>query len=164
MSEFLGVMPLAMPLLGIKRIQRRKIANIGLKYVLGLAFSNMAVSCLFHWEFIRMKNFTDLLGANDLNSLNGNWIFNRWDGTVYGLTDEELTILKRDNVNGLLYSYVSGVQSENYLTQVNVIQDFYHHRTFYKNPLYLYNAYFVWDYFHFSASSKSDSAKASHCP
>ncbi len=58
-----------------------------------------------------------------------------------------------------MYSYVSGIQSENYLTQVNVIEDFFHPRTFYKNPMYLYNAYYVWDYFKFSASSLSDSVK-----
>jgi hypothetical protein len=100
-----------------------------------------------------------VLGANSLASLNGNWIFNRWDGTVYGLTDEDLTDLKQNNLSGLLYSYVAGVQSENYLTQTNVIQDFFYPRKFYKNAFYLYNAFYVWDYFRFSTSSSSDSAK-----
>jgi len=137
-----------------------KIANVGLKYVLGLVFSKygselpIPLGVYTHEEFHR-----SVLGVNGQPALNGNWIFNRWDGTVYGLTDEDLTVLKRDHLEGLLYSYVSGVQSENYLTQVNVIQDFYYQRTFYKNPFYLYNAYYVWDYFHFSASSKSDSVK-----
>lgn len=137
-----------------------KIANYGLKYVLGLAFSKFGselpipLGVYTHEEFHR-----SVLGVNNQPALNGNWIFNRWDGTVYGLTDEDLTLLKSDKLNSLLYSYVSGVQSETYLTQVNVIQDFYYQRTFYKNPFYLYNAYYVWDYFHFSTSAKSDSVK-----
>jgi hypothetical protein len=143
-----------------KKTTGGKIANYGLKYILGLVFSKygselpIPLGVYTHEEFHR-----SVLGVNDYKSLNGNWVFNRWDGTVYGMTDEELTILKSNNLKGLLYSYVSGVQSENYLTQVNVIKDFYHKRTFYKNPFYLYNAYYVWDYFNFSASSKSDSAK-----
>ena len=137
-----------------------KIANIGLKYLLGLGFSNygselpIPFGVFTHEEFHR-----SVLGVNDLSSKNGNWIFNRWDGTVYGLSDEVLSELKTNSINNLLYSYISGVQSENYLTQVNVIDDFFHSRIFYKNPLYLYNAYYVWDYFKFSASSLSDSAK-----
>jgi hypothetical protein len=137
-----------------------KIANTGLKYLLGLAFSKFGselpipLGVYTHEEFHR-----SVLGVNDLKSFNGNWLFNRWDGTVYGLTDEQLSDLKLNNTENLLYSYVSGVQSETYLSQVNVIQDFYHKRTFYKNPFYLYNAYYVWDYFHFSASPESDSVK-----
>ncbi len=136
------------------------IANAGFKYLAGLAFSYygselpIPLGVFTHEEFHR-----SVLGINGLSALNGNWLLNRWDGTVYGLTDEELTTLKQDNVNGLLYSYVSGVQSENLMTQMNVIQDFHHERTFYKNPFYLYNAYYVWNYFNFSTSPSSDSVK-----
>ncbi len=137
-----------------------KIANYGVKYILGLAFSRygselpIPLGVFTHEEFHR-----SVLGANELSSLNGNWLFNRWDGTVYGLTDEQLSGLKSDDTEALLYSYVSGVQSETFMTQVNVVQDFYHERKFYKNPFYLYNAYYAWNYFHFAASSASDSVK-----
>jgi len=137
-----------------------KIASEGLKYILGLAFSYwgselpVPLGVYNHEEFHR-----SILGVNGVKSLNGNWIANRWDGTVYGVTDKQLTDLKRDHLASLLYSYVSGVQSESYLTQVNVIGDFHHRRKFYKAPLYLYNAYYVWNYFHFSTSSASDSVK-----
>ncbi len=137
-----------------------EIANRGFKYLLGFGFSYfgsglpVSLGVFTHEEFHR-----SVLGINDLSSKNGNWLFNRWDGTVYGLSDEVLSGLKLNSINDLLYSYVSGVQSENYMTQVNVIEDFFHPRTFYKNPFYLYNAYYVWDYFRFSASSLSDSAK-----
>lgn len=137
-----------------------RIANTGLKYLLGLGFSYygselpVPLGVYTHEEFHR-----SVLGVNDLLSKNGNWIFHRWDGTVYGLSDEVLSGLKVKSVNDLLYAYVSGVQSENYLTQVNVIGDFYNPRTFYKNPFYLYNAYYVWNYFKFSASALSDSVK-----
>jgi len=137
-----------------------KIANRGLKYLLGLGFSYygselpIPLGVFTHEEFHR-----SVLGINDLSAMNGNWVLNRWDGTVYGLSDEALSELKMNSIKDLLYSYVSGVQSESYLTQVNVIEDFFHPRTFYKNPLYLYNAYYVWNYFKFSASSHSDSVK-----
>lgn len=137
-----------------------KIANTGLKYLLGLGFSYygselpIPLGVFTHEEFHR-----SVLGVNELPSNNGNWVFNRWDGTVYGLSDEVLSELKMNSINDLLYSYVSGVQSESYMTQVNVIEDFFHPRSFYKNPLYLYNAYYVWNYFKFSASSLSDSVK-----
>jgi hypothetical protein len=137
-----------------------KIANTSLKYLLGFGFSYygselpIPLGVFTHEEFHR-----SVLGVNDISSRNGNWIVNRWDGTVYGLSDEVLSGLKGNSINDLLYSYVSGVQSESFTTQVNVIEDFFHPRTFYKNPLYLYNAYYVWDYFKFSAGSLSDSVK-----
>ena len=137
-----------------------KIANKGFKYLAGFGFAYygselpIPLGVFTHEEFHR-----SVLGVRGFSAINGNWIFNRWDGTVYGLYDEDLTQLKQNSINDLLYSYVGGVQSENYMTQVNVIQDFYHPRTFYKNPYYLYNAYYVWDYFNFSAGSLSDSVK-----
>ncbi len=137
-----------------------KIANLGLKYLTGFVFSYygselpIPLGVYTHEEFHR-----SVLGVSGYSSVNGNWIFNRWDGTVYGLTDNELSDLKKENINGLLYSYVGGVQSENFLTQLNVIRDFYHKRTFYKNPFYLYNAYYVWNYFKFSVGPESDSVK-----
>ena len=137
-----------------------KIASTGIKYLLGFGFSYygselpIPLGVFTHEEFHR-----SVLGVNDISSKNGNWIANRWDGTVYGLSDEVLSGLKVNSINDLLYSYVSGVQSESFTTQVNAIEDFFHPRAFYKNPLYLYNAYYVWDYFKFSASSLSDSVK-----
>lgn len=137
-----------------------RITKTVFKYLAGFGYSYYAsklpvpLGVYTHEEFHR-----SVLGTNDLSALNGNWIFNRWDGTVYGLNDEDLTLLKQNNISALLYSYVSGVQSENYMTQVNAIQDFYHPRTFYKNPYYLYNAFYVWDYFNFSAGEHSDSVK-----
>jgi len=136
------------------------ITNTGFKYLLGFGFSYFGselpvpLGVFTHEEFHR-----SVLGVNDLSSINGNWVLNRWDGTVYGLSDEDLSGLKQNSVNDLLYSYVSGIHSENYMTQVNVIEDFFHPRTFYKNPFYLYNAWYIRDYFKFSASSLSDSVK-----
>ena len=137
-----------------------KIVNAGLKYLAGFGFSYygselpVPLGVFTHEEFHR-----SVLGVDDISAINGNWVFNRWDGTVYGLSDEVLSGLKLNDINDLLYSYVSGVQSENFFTQISVIDDFFHNRTFYKNPLYLYNAFYVWDYFNFSASSLSDSVK-----
>lgn len=55
-----------------------------------------------------------------------------------------------------------GVYTHEEFHRVN--QDFYNQRTFYKNPFYLYNAFYVWDYFRFSASSDADSVKVLALP
>jgi hypothetical protein len=44
-------------------------------------------------------------------------------------------------------------------TRTNVIHDTYTKRSFYKNPLYAYNAFYVWNYFRFATSDLSDSVK-----
>lgn len=137
-----------------------KIARGSFNYLAGFAFAYYGSELPVTLGVYNHEQYhNSVLAANGYSSLNGNWIFNRWDGTVYGLTDEQLTEFKADNLSGLLYSYVSGVQSENVATQTNVIQDFYHRRTFYKNPFYLYNALYVWKYFNFSTSAESDSVK-----
>ncbi|NJO88374.1 MAG: hypothetical protein HC831_04940, partial [Chloroflexia bacterium] len=59
----------------------------------------------------------------------------------------------------LMYAYTAGIQPKNNSTRQNVISDFHHPRKFYKNPLYLYNAWYVWNYFRFSTSAASDSVK-----
>jgi hypothetical protein len=138
----------------------RKVINTGFKYLVGFGFSYygselpIPLGVYTHEEFHR-----SVLGASGYKSKNGNWILSRWDGTVYGMSDEDLTELKRDDPTGLLYSYVAGVQSENFLIQLNTIQDLYHSRAFYKGPLYLYNAYYLWNYFRFSTSPASDSVR-----
>ncbi len=143
-----------------KNTKGGQIARESFDYLTGFAFSYFGSELPIPLGVYNHEQYhCSVLAANGYSSLNGNWIFNRWDGTVYGLTDSEMTKFKSENLGGLLYSYVSGVQSENYATQSNVIQDFYHQRTFYKNPFYLYNALYVWNYFNFSTSAQSDSAK-----
>ena len=143
-----------------KNTKGGQIARESFDYLTGFAFSYFGSELPIPLGVYNHEQYhCSVLAANGYSSVNGNWIFNRWDGTVYGLTDEEMTRFKSENPGGLLYSYVSGVQSENYATQSNVIQDFYHQRTFYKNPFYLYNALYVWNYFNFSTSAQSDSVK-----
>jgi hypothetical protein len=130
------------------------------KYALGLAFSKygselpIPLGVWGHEEFHR-----SVLGARGISSNNGNWLFDRWDGTVYGLSDETLGLLKLNYNENLLYSYVAGVQYEILLNEKVTLNDFYYKRSFPKAVLILYNAYYVWDYFRFSAGSGSDSAK-----
>ena len=138
----------------------RNRSNSIFKYAIGLGFAKFGselpipLGVWAHEEFHR-----SVLGINDISSKNGNWIFNRWDGTVYGVTDEQLEHLKSTNINQLLHSYVAGVQYEIALNEKTTLNDFYKQRTLTKNPLLLYNAYYVWDYFRFSTSAKSDSVK-----
>jgi hypothetical protein len=138
----------------------KKFANGALKYALGLAFSNygselpIPLGVWAHEEYHR-----SVLGVAGVASKNGNWLLSRWDGTVYGPTDGQLDNLKASNLTALLYSYTAGVQAENTFTRKNVITDFYYKRSQYKNALYLYNAYYVWNYFNFSTSAISDSVK-----
>lgn len=130
------------------------------KYVAALAFSKfgselpLPLGVWGHEEFHRSA-----LGANGINSKNGNWLFNRWDGTVYGLSDETLGSLKINDPEQLLYSYISGIQYEILLNEKSTLSDFYYKRKMPKSALILYNAYYVWDYFRFSTSRASDSAK-----
>jgi hypothetical protein len=130
------------------------------KYALGLAFSKygselpVPLGVWGHEEFHR-----SVLGVRGISSNNGNWLFDRWDGTVYGLSDETLGSLKLNDNENLLYSYVAGVQYEILLNEKVTLTDFYYKRSFPKAALILYNAYYVWDYFRFSAGSGSDSAK-----
>lgn len=138
----------------------RKAGNAAFKFALGLAFSKygselpVPLGVWGHEEFHR-----SVLGVNNIASKNGNWIFNRWDGTVYGVSDSALSMLKQGNIENLMYSYVAGVQYEIALNQKIALNDFYKNRSLNKNALLLYNAWYVYDYFRFSASSLSDSVK-----
>lgn len=138
----------------------KKLGTGAFKYALGLAFSKygselpIPLGVWAHEEFHR-----SVLGVRGIRSFNGNWVFDRWDGTVYGLSDETLGMLKQDDNENLLYSYVAGVQYEVVLNETVTLTDFYYKRSFPKAALALYNAYYVWDYFRFSASHDSDSAK-----
>jgi hypothetical protein len=138
----------------------RKCVNGIFKYGLSLGFSYFGselpipLGVWGHEEYHR-----SVLGVGNVSSKNGNWLLNRWDGTVYGVSDSVLTRLKADDVNNLLYSYVAGVQYEIQSNQQNTLADFYKRRTFKKSGLLLYNAYYVYNYFRFSTSSVSDSVK-----
>lgn len=138
----------------------RKIGNAIFKYGLSLSFSQygselpIPLGVWGHEEFHR-----SVLGVGNISPKNGNWILNRWDGTVYGISDSALTHIKKENINSLLYSYVAGVQYEIVLNQKTTLNDFYKKRTLNKNALLLYNAYYVYNYFKFSTSSISDSVK-----
>ncbi|MBL7932842.1 MAG: hypothetical protein JNL60_13115, partial [Bacteroidia bacterium] len=138
----------------------RKVGNAIFKYGLSLVFSQYAselpipLGVWGHEEFHR-----SVLGVGNISSKNGNWILNKWDGTVYGISDSVLTHLKTENPNNLLYSYVAGVQYEIALNEKTSLNDFYKKRTLNKNALLLYNAYYVYNYFKFSTSSISDSVK-----
>lgn len=139
---------------------RKKISNSGFKYIIGLAFAKygselpVPLGVWGHEEYHRA-----VLGLSDISSKNGNWLFTRWDGTVFGVSDQELSDLKLNDINSLLYAYTSGIQYEVNLNKHITVNDFFNKRTHYKNALLLYNAWYVYDYFRFSASDKSDSVK-----
>lgn len=137
-----------------------KLSNYTFKYIVGLAFAKFGselpvpLGIWGHEEYHRA-----VLGQSDIPSKNGNWLFSRWDGTVYGVSDQDLTSLKENELNSLLYAYVSGIHYETDLNRHITINDFFNKRTHYKNALILYNAWYVYDYFRFSASDESDSVK-----
>ncbi|KAA6437040.1 hypothetical protein FEM33_20175 [Dyadobacter flavalbus] len=138
----------------------RNVLNGVLKYAMSLGFSRygselpIPLGVWAHEEFHR-----SVLGVNGIASKNGNWFLSRWDGTVYGISDEALGNLKRSDPNALLYAYTAGIQSEVLMNQRNTTDNFYRKRTFYKNALLLYNAWYVHNYFRFSTSPESDSVK-----
>ncbi|WP_161888529.1 hypothetical protein [Pontibacter russatus] len=143
----------------------RVLLNKTTKYLLSLGFVKygselpIPLGIWAHEEFHRA-----VLGVNGINAKNGNWLFSRWDGTVYGVSDEQLSGLKAHEPSALLYSYVAGVHAQNLSTQTNMLQDFYHERTSYKNALYLYNAYYTWHYLKFSISHASNTVKVDAPP
>lgn len=100
-----------------------------------------------------------VLGVNGIRAKNGNWMLNRWDGTVYGVSDSSLNHIKATHTDALLYSYVAGVQYEVALNQKITVNDFYKNRSLAKNALLLYNAWYVYNYFKFSVGPFSDSVK-----
>lgn len=138
----------------------RKWSGFAFKYAAGLAFSRFGselpipLGVWAHEEFHRA-----VIGTTGFHTMNGNWIFHRWDGTVYGLSDEEMSELKSAKPGELLYSYVAGVQYEVLLNQQLSLEHFQDRRSHYQNALLLYNAYYVYNYFNFSASAASDTVK-----
>lgn len=138
----------------------RRFSNAAFKYALGLAFSKygselpIPLGVWAHEEFHRAT-----LGVKAIDSENGNWLLRRWDGTVYGISDPILAQLKTTDLNQLLYAYTAGVQYEILLNQKISQEDFFLKRSHSKNALLLYNAYYVYNYFHFATSSLSDSVK-----
>jgi len=138
----------------------RKASGFLFKYTLSLGFSKygselpVPLGVWGHEEFHRA-----VLGVNDISSKNGNWLANRWDGTVYGVTDQTLDDLKASDINNLLYSYVAGVQYEIALNEKITLDGFYYRRSMPRAALALYNAWYVFDYFRFAVSPASDSVK-----
>jgi hypothetical protein len=143
-----------------RRTTKNKWFNRAFTFALGLGFSKygselpIPLGVWAHEEFHR-----SVLGISKVASKNGNWLFNRWDGTVYGVSDHSLSHLKATDLHQLLYSYTAGVHSEILLNEQTSIRDFYKRRSLAKNALLLYNAHYVYAYFRFSASPASDSVK-----
>ncbi len=137
-----------------------RFSNNAFKYALGLGFSKygselpIPLGVWAHEEYHRA-----VLGTAGISSKNGNWFLSRWDGTVYGISDMTLEELKTTGLDNLLYSYVAGVQYEINLNERIAISDFYFERSLPKASLLLYNAWYVYNYFRFSASPASDSVK-----
>ncbi len=138
----------------------RKSANNLFKYALSLGFSKygselpIPLGVWGHEEFHRSA-----IGVKKISSKNGNWMFSRWDGTVYGISDLILDDLKYTDIDQLLNSYVAGVHYEILLNENISINDFYKKKSMTRSALLLYNAYYVFDYFRFSTSAASDSVK-----
>lgn len=138
----------------------KRFGNNAFKYAVGFAFSKygselpVPLGVWGHEEFHR-----SVLGVKGISSKNGNWLFNRWDGTVYGLTDETLANLKTIDPGNLLYSYVAGLQYEVMLNERVTLDDFYHRKTLPRSALLLYNALYVHKCFRTASGSSSDSEK-----
>ncbi|GAA4439055.1 hypothetical protein GCM10023188_35040 [Pontibacter saemangeumensis] len=141
------------------------LLNKTAKYLLSLGFVRygselpITLGIWAHEEFHRA-----VLGVSGVNATNGNWLLSRWDGTVYGVSDGQLSQLKAHDLKGLLYSYVAGVHAQSLSTQTNLLNDFYHKRIIYKNALYLYNAWYTWHYLRFSTSNASNTVKVDAPP
>lgn len=159
-AGFLGVNALSNLLFHPEKSKTSRFLNFSSNYLLGFAFAKYGSSLpvpLGEWQ--HEEYHRSVLATQGISSKNGMWLFHRWDGTVYGVSDEEMSSLKAGHLPVLLYSYVAGLQAENISTRQNAVYDFFHTRKAYKNPLYLYNAWYVWNYFRFSTSAASDSVR-----
>lgn len=140
--------------------RKHRFLNTAFKYSVGLGFSKFAselpipLGVWAHEEFHR-----SVLAVNGIKSKNGNWVFNRWDGSVYGVSDSMLSNLKTTNANQLVYAYAAGAQSEIASNQKITLEEFYKKRSLNKTALLLYNAWYVMHYFKGAISPSSDSAK-----
>jgi hypothetical protein len=154
---------------GVTRLVLGKNKQPDRKHQLLNGFANYAVQLAFcrygselpitlgvwaHEEYHR-----SILKTAGIYSHNGNWLFNRWDGTVYGPSDKQLSDLKKTNPDVLLYSYVAGVQSEIALNEKMTQAAFTNKQAYNKAALLLYNSWYVYNYFRFSNSALSDSVK-----
>jgi hypothetical protein len=135
----------------------RKICNSIFKYAFGSAFSiygselPVPLGVWSHEEFHRA-----VLGMNGISSKNGNWIFNRWNGTVYGISDMSLDNLKSSDPRYLLYAYVSGLQYEVLMNEKITIDEFSNPRSYPRSALILYNSWYVCNYFRSSTGQNRD--------
>ncbi len=138
----------------------RKYLHRGIGYAMSLAFVRwgsdlpIPLGTWAHEEFHR-----SVLGLQGLRTYNGNWMLRRWDGTVFGTTDAELSNLKVTALPELLRAYTVGLEAQNASSRSNALHDFYTERTMPKNALYLYNAWYVWNYFRVSCGPASDAVK-----
>lgn len=131
-----------------------------LKYIAGLGFAKYAselpipLGVWGHEEFHR-----SVLAVNGIKAKNGNWVFGKWNGTVYNVSDEELSKLKSQNNSALLYAYTAGIQYEVAQNQLLSIRNTYTPQSYMKKALLLYNSYYVYDYFRFATGKGSDEVK-----
>ncbi|HEX2901382.1 MAG TPA: hypothetical protein VHS96_16830 [Bacteroidia bacterium] len=138
----------------------RRILHRGLGYALSLPFVRwgsdlpIPLGTWAHEEFHR-----SVLGLQGLPSYNGNWLLRRWDGTVFGTSDAELQAMKSNDLPNLLHAYTAGIEAQNAISRTNALHDFFTDRTIHKNALYLYNAWYVWNYFRGSCGPASDAVK-----
>lgn len=149
----------------LARPRRRPVLNKVAKYALSLALVRygselpIPLGVWAHEEYHRA-----VLGTQHIGAQNGNWLLTRWDGTVFGVSDEQLASLKQNQLPVLLYSYTAGVQAQTQSTYTNMVGDFFHRRSFYKNALYLYNAWQVRHYLGFAGSPATDQVKEKSWP
>lgn len=138
----------------------RKWGNGLFSYSVGLAFSRygselpIPFGVWAHEEFHR-----SVLAVNHIASKNGNWLFSRWDGTVFGVSDQQLAALKQSSLQNLLYAYTAGVQYEVLLNENISTEQFFENRKSGMQSLLLYNSWYAYNYFRFSTSAVSDSVK-----
>jgi hypothetical protein len=73
-----------------------KLLSGTVRYGAGLAFAKYGSElpvCFGVWS--HEEYHRAVLGVNGVDSKNGNWLLSRWDGTVYGVSDESLADLKK---------------------------------------------------------------------
>jgi hypothetical protein len=136
--------------------RERTILNRGLRYLASvpLVWFGTELPVPFG-TWLHEQYHVAALRYGGVPSRNGN-SFLRWDGTVYGISDADLIELKEEDPAALVRAHAAGLEANNHLVLSSVQQDFYDREAVSKPFLYLYYAYYNWNYFRLSIGELGD--------
>jgi len=139
--------------------RQRTVLNQGLRYLLSAPwvwFGTELPVPLGTWN--HEQYHVAALRQAGVSSRNGN-SFLRWDGTVYDVSDAELIAAKAEDPAALVRAHAAGLEANNSLVLAETSRDFFLRGWVSKPFLYLYSAYYNWNYLRLAAGPQADDVK-----